>query len=204
MEEGMAAHLGGGFHHAFSDHGEGFCVFNDVAAAIEKLRHLGLIQKALVVDCDVHQGNGTATIFSKKEYVFTFSIHQMDIYPAHKPESTLDIGLWSGEGDGEYLKELKSHFPRVFEEFQPDVVFYLAGADPYEKDQLGGLQLTIDGLKERDAIVIGSARLLKIPVVMLLAGGYAMDVADTVAIHLNTIKVAQDIHRKHPFVNSKR
>jgi acetoin utilization deacetylase AcuC-like enzyme len=203
MEEGMAAHLGGGFHHAFSDHGEGFCVFNDVAAAIEKLRHLGLIQKALVVDCDVHQGNGTATIFSKKEYVFTFSIHQMDIYPAHKPESTLDIGLWSGEGDGEYLKELKSHFPRVFEEFQPDVVFYLAGADPYEKDQLGGLQLTIEGLKERDSIVIGSARLLKIPVVMLLAGGYAIDVADTVAIHLNTINVAQDIHRKHPFVNSK-
>jgi len=198
MEEGMTAHLGGGFHHAFSDHGEGFCVFNDVAVAIEKLKHLGLIQKAMVVDCDVHQGNGTAAIFSKKEYVFTFSIHQMDIYPAHKPESTLDIGLWSGEGDGEYLTALKSNFPRLFEEFQPDVVFYLSGADPYEKDQLGGLQLTLDGLKERDAIVIGSARLLKIPVVLLLAGGYAVDVADTVAIHLNTIKVAQDIHRKHP------
>jgi acetoin utilization deacetylase AcuC-like enzyme len=197
MEEGIVVHLGGGFHHAFSDHGEGFCVFNDVAVAVEKLRHLGLIQKALVVDCDVHQGNGTAAIFSQKEYVFTFSIHQMDIYPAHKPESTLDIGLWSEEGDGEYLKALKSHFPRLFEEFQPDVVFYLAGADPYEKDQLGGLQLTLDGLKERDAIVIGSARALKIPVVLLLAGGYAIDVADTVTIHLNTIKVAQDIHRKN-------
>ena len=203
VEEGMAAHLGGGFHHAFSDHGEGFCVFNDVAVAIEKLRNLGVIQRALVVDCDVHQGNGTAAIFSKKEYVFTFSIHQMDIYPAHKPESTLDIGLWSGEGDGEYLEALKSHFPRLFEEFQPDVVFYLAGADPYEKDQLGGLRLTLDGLKERDKIVIESARMLKIPMVILLAGGYAIDVADTVAIHLNTIKVAQDVHRKHPFSIAK-
>jgi len=203
MEEGMAVHLGGGFHHAFSDHGEGFCVFNDVAVAIEKLRNLDVIQRALVVDCDVHQGNGTAAIFSKKEYVFTFSIHQMDIYPAHKPESTLDIGLWSGEGDGEYLEALKSHFPRLFEEFQPDVVFYLAGADPYEKDQLGGLRLTLEGLKERDKIVIESARMLKIATVILLAGGYAIDVADTVAIHLNTIKVAQDVHRKHPFSIAK-
>jgi len=204
MEKGMAAHLGGGFHHAFSDHGEGFCVFNDMAVAIEKLKHLGVIQRAMVVDCDVHQGNGTASIFSKKEYVFTFSIHQMDIYPAQKPESTLDIGLWSGEGDGEYLKALKSHFPRLYEEFQPDVVFYLAGADPYEKDQLGGLRLTLEGLKERDKIVIESARMLKIPTVILLAGGYAIDVADTVAIHLNTIKVAQDIHRKHPLSITKR
>ena len=204
MEEGMAAHLGGGFHHAFSDHGEGFCVLNDVAVAIEKLRHAGVIQKVLVVDCDVHQGNGTAAIFSKHESVFTFSIHQMDIYPAHKSESTLDIGLWSGEGDGEYLDALESHFPRIFEEFKPDVVFYLAGADPYTKDQLGGLQLTLEGLKERDEILIGSARKLKIPVVILLAGGYAIDVADTVAIHLNTIKVAQYFQRKQPGLKTKR
>lgn len=198
MEEGMAAHLGGGFHHAFSDHGEGFCVLNDVAVAVAKLRHTGVIQKALVIDCDVHQGNGTADIFSKQDSVFTFSIHQMDIYPAHKSESTLDVGLWSGEGDDVYLEALQSHFPRIFEEFRPDVVFYLAGADPYEKDQLGGLQLTLDGLKERDEILIGSARKLKIPVVILLAGGYAIDVADTVAIHLNTLKVAQSVHRKQP------
>jgi len=204
IEEGIAAHLGGGFHHAFSDHGEGFCVLNDVAVAIEKLKHLGVIQRALVVDCDVHQGNGTASIFSKEEYVFTFSIHQMDIYPAQKPESTLDIGLWSGEGDGEYLKAFRPHFPRIIEEFQPDIVFYLAGADPYEKDQLGGLLLTMEGLKERDKIVIESAHMLKIPTVILLAGGYAIDVADTVAVHLNTIKVAQDIHRKHPFSIAKR
>lgn len=198
IEEGIAVHIGGGFHHAFSDHGEGFCVLNDVAVAIEKLRHLGAIQRAMVVDCDVHQGNGTASIFSKKEYVFTFSIHQMDIYPAHKPESTLDIGLWSGEGDKEYLEALRPQFPRIIEEFQPDIVFYLAGADPYEKDKLGGLRLTMEGLKERDEIVIGSARLRKTPIAMLLAGGYAIDVEDTVAIHLNTIKVAQDIHRKQP------
>lgn len=204
LEEGMATHLGGGFHHAFSDHGEGFCILNDVAVAIERLKHLGVIQKTLIVDCDVHQGNGTAAIFSKKEYVFTFSIHQMDIYPAHKPESTRDIGLWAGEGDGKYLEALQSHFPRLFEEFQPDIVFYLAGADPYEKDQLGGLRLTLEGLKKRDAIVIGAARMLKIPMVILLAGGYAIDVADTVAIHLNTIKIAQHTHRKHPIVNVKR
>ncbi|MGD9344852.1 MAG: histone deacetylase [Candidatus Aminicenantes bacterium] len=196
MEKGITAHLGGGFHHAFSDHGEGFCVLNDVAVAIEKLKQTGVIQKALVVDCDVHQGNGTAEIFSNKDYVFTFSIHQMDIYPAHKPESSLDVGLWTGDGDEEYLGALRPHFPHLFEEFQPDVVFYLAGADPYEKDQLGGLQLTLEGLRERDAVVIGSARRMKIPLVILLAGGYAIDIEDTVAIHLNTIQVAQDLRWK--------
>ena len=204
IEEGMAAHLGGGFHHAFSDHGEGFCVLNDVAVAIEKLRHREIIQKAMIVDCDVHQGNGTATIFSKQEHVFTFSIHQMDIYPADKSESTLDIGLWSGEGDREYLEALQSHFPRIYEEFRPDIVFYLAGADPYEKDQLGGLLLTLEGLRERDEILIGSARKLKIPVVILLAGGYAIDVEDTVAIHLNTLKVAQSCQRKKTGFKTKR
>jgi acetoin utilization deacetylase AcuC-like enzyme len=203
MEEGITAHLGGGFHHAFSDHGEGFCVLNDVAVAIEKLRHLGVIQKALVVDCDVHQGNGTAAIFSKKEYVFTFSIHQMDIYPADKSESTQDIGLWSGEGDDVYLNALQSQFPRIFEEFRPDLIFYLAGADPYEKDQLGGLLLTLEGLKRRDEILIGSARKLGIPLVILLAGGYAFDVADTVAIHMNTLKVARSFYRRKPSSSAK-
>jgi acetoin utilization deacetylase AcuC-like enzyme len=191
LQGGMAIHIGGGFHHAFSDHGEGFCVLNDVAVAIEKLRHEGIIRKAMVVDCDVHQGNGTAAIFLNNDDVFTFSIHQMDIYPADKPESSLDIGLWSGDGDEKYLSALQSHFPRLYKEFQPDVVFYLAAADPYEKDQLGGLTLTMEGLKARGAIVIGEARKLNIPMVILLAGGYAFDVADTVAIHLNTIQVAQ-------------
>lgn len=196
LEDGMAVHIGGGFHHAFADHGEGFCVFNDIAVALEKLRQDGKIHKAMVVDCDVHQGNGTAKIFAGKNYVFTFSIHQMDIYPAKKMTSTVDIGLWSRDGDEKYLAAIRAHFPRLYEEFQPDLVIYLAGADPYNKDQLGGLELTFEGLQERGEIVIGGARKHSIPVVILLAGGYAYDVKDTVQVHLNTIEVAQRIQKK--------
>ncbi len=197
LEDGLAVHIGGGFHHAFPDHGEGFCVLNDVAVSLEKMKHEGKIQKAMVVDCDLHQGNGNAFIFSKKDHAFTFSIHQMDIYPAQKPSSSVDVGLWSGDGDEKYLKELRSYFPRLYEEFQPDLVFYLAGADPYEKDQLGSLRLTLEGLRERDRIVIEEARKLHLPVAVLFAGGYAFDVRDTVSIHLNTIKVAQKVQRKY-------
>jgi acetoin utilization deacetylase AcuC-like enzyme len=197
LQDGLAVHIGGGFHHSFPDHGEGFCVLNDVAVSLEKMRHEGKIQKAMIVDCDLHQGNGTAFIFSKKDYAFTFSIHQMDIYPAQKPSSSVDVGLWSGDGDEKYLKELCSYFPRLYEEFQPDLVFYLAGADPYERDQLGSLRLTLEGLRERDKIVIGEARKLHLPVAVLFAGGYAFDVRDTVSIHLNTIKVAHKIQRKY-------
>ncbi len=197
LEEGLAIHIGGGFHHAFPDHGEGFCVLNDVAVAVEKIKHEGKVERAMVVDCDVHQGNGNALFFTKKDYAFTFSIHQMDIYPADKPSSTLDIGLWDGDGDEKYLPELRSHFPRLYTEFKPDLIFFLAGADPYEKDQLGGLKVTMDGLKERDRIIIEEARKLRIPLVILFAGGYAFDVSDTVEIHLNTIKVAQKIRKKY-------
>lgn len=197
LEQGLAVHIGGGFHHAYPDHGEGFCVLNDVAVALEKLKNEGAVQKAMVVDCDVHQGNGTAHILGGKDYAFTFSIHQMDIYPADKPSSTVDVGLWSGDGDEEYLSALRAHFPRLFREFKPDLVFYLAGADPFEKDQLGSLRLTKEGLRERDEIVIGEARRLRIPVAIVLAGGYAVDAEDTVGIHLNTIKVAQKIQRKY-------
>ncbi len=197
LEDGLAVHIGGGFHHSFPDHGEGFCVMNDVAVSLEKMKHEGKIQKAMVVDCDLHQGNGNAFVFSKKDYAFTFSIHQMDIYPAQKPSSSVDVGLWSGDGDEKYLKELRSYFPRLYKEFQPDLVFYLAGADPYEKDQLGSLRLTLEGLKERDIIVIEEARKLHLPVAVLFAGGYAFDVGDTVSIHLNTIKVAQKVQRKY-------
>jgi len=197
LEQGLAVHIGGGFHHAFPDHGEGFCVLNDVAVALEKLKHENAIQKAMVVDADLHQGNGTAFIFGGKDYAFTFSIHQMDIYPADKPSSTLDIGLWSGDGDKEYLSALRAHFPRLYQEFKPDLVFYLAGADPFEKDRLGSLHLTKEGLRERDEIVIGEARRLRIPVVIVLAGGYAVDFEDTVSIHMNTIKVAQKIQRSY-------
>lgn len=197
LEEGLSVHVGGGFHHAFPDHGEGFCVVHDVAVALEKMRQEKKIQKAMVVDCDVHQGNGTAFIFSKKDYAFTFSIHQMDIYPAQKSSSDLDVGLWSGDGDDKYLSLLTSYIPRIYGEFEPDLLFYLAGADPYKNDQLGGLNLTQEGLRERDRIVIAGARKLRIPLVILFAGGYAYDVEETVGVHLNTIKIAKKIQRRY-------
>ncbi len=196
MEDGLAVHIGGGFHHAFQDHGEGFCILNDVAVALRRMQGEEHIQKGMIVDCDVHQGNGTAKIFAEDENVFTFSIHQMDLYPAHKEESSLDIGLWSGNGDRCYLSAVKSHIPQLYKEFKPDLIFYLAGADPYEKDQLGGLKLTFEGLRERDRIVIGGALRERIPVVLLFAGGYAYDVEDTVAIHLGTIETARKLKRR--------
>ena len=197
LEDGLSVHIGGGFHHAFHDHGEGFCILNDVAVALRKMQQSGAFQKGMIVDCDVHQGNGTAEIFAEDETIFTFSMHQMDIYPAKKEKSTLDVGFWSDDGDQKYLDSLNSHIPSLYETFKPDVVFYLAGADLYEKDQLGGLKVTFDGLKERDSIVIQGALRLKIPVVILFAGGYAFDVADTVEIHINTIKIAQKLKRKY-------
>ena len=151
----------------------------------------------MIVDCDLHQGNGTAHILADKDYAFTFSIHQMDIYPSSKPSSSVDIGLWSGEGDEEYLAGLRAHFPRLYREYAPDLVFYLAGADPFEKDQLGGLRLTKEGLRERDKIVISEARRLRIPVAVVLAGGYATEMEDTVAVHLNTIRVSQKAQRRY-------
>jgi len=197
VKDGLAVHIGGGFHHAFPDHGEGFCILNDVAVALEKQRVEGKIKKAMVVDCDLHQGNGTASIFAKKDYAFTFSIHQMDIYPADKPSSSLDVGLWAGDGDDKYLASLRAHFPRLYGKFKPDLVFYLAGADPLEGDQLGGLMVTEHGLLERDRIIIEGARRLGIPLVVLFAGGYARDVEDSVAVHINTIKAAQKAQRKY-------
>jgi acetoin utilization deacetylase AcuC-like enzyme len=196
LEDGLTIHIGGGFHHAFHDHGEGFCILNDVAIALRKLQKSGTIDKAMIVDCDVHQGNGTAEIFAEDKTVFTYSMHQMDIYPAKKEKSMLDVGFWSDDTDVKYLQSLRSHFPRLYKTFEPDVVFYLAGADPYEKDQLGGLKISMDGLRERDSIVIEEALRLKIPVIILFAGGYAYDVMDTVEIHLNTIKIAQKLCRK--------
>jgi acetoin utilization deacetylase AcuC-like enzyme len=190
LKTGLAVHLGGGFHHAFPDHGEGFCLFNDVAVAIEKMKHENKINRAMVVDCDLHQGNGTAFIFSKKDYVFTFSIHQMDIYPSEKPPSDLDIGLWSGDNDEAYLSALSPHFPRVYQEFKPDLVVYIAGADPYRRDMLSGLDISAEALKKRDRIIIESARKLKIPIAIVLGGGYAPEIEETVQIHLNTIRTA--------------
>jgi len=196
LREGLCIHLGGGFHHAFSDHGEAFCVFNDVAVALEVMRSRGRIERAMIVDCDVHQGNGTAAIFSEKEYAFTFSIHQMDIYPSRKPPGTLDVGLWSGDGDDAYLEALTTHFPRLFGEFKPDIVFYLAGADPFALDQLGGLSLTKEGLFTRDRMILEGARRKGIPVAVVLAGGYSIEVEDAVDIHMNTVRAARRAQRK--------
>ncbi len=190
LEDGLSVHLGGGFHHAFPDHGEGFCVLNDVAVAVEALRRGGRVRRAMVVDADLHQGNGTAAAFAGRKDVFTFSIHQMDIYPSEKPPSTVDVGLWSGDGDAEYLEALRAHFPRHYDEFAPEIVIYVAGADPYVKDQLGGLAVTGEGLRERDRIVIEGARRRGIPVAVVLGGGYAAEIEDTVAVHMNTIRAA--------------
>jgi acetoin utilization deacetylase AcuC-like enzyme len=152
----------------------------------------------MVVDCDLHQGNGTAAALAGRKDIFTLSIHQMDIYPTEKPLSTVDVGLMSGDGDAKYLAQLKAYIPLVFNEFRPDLVLYLAGADPYEGDQLGGLSLTKAGLKERDKHIIENARRLGIPVAVVLAGGYAAEIKDTVDIHLNTVRIAQRVQRVFP------
>ncbi len=193
LEDGICMHLGGGWHHAFADHGEGFCVFNDHAVSIRRLQADDLIKKAVVVDCDVHQGNGTADIFAGDKDVYTFSIHQEHNYPVNKPPGDLDIGLQDGTGDEVYLEHLRKEIPGIIEEFLPDIVFYVAGADTYQGDQLGGLELTLDGLRKRDELIIGAARKNKVPVAIVLAGGYATRVKDTVEIHAKTAEVASDI-----------
>jgi acetoin utilization deacetylase AcuC-like enzyme len=186
LEDGAAAHLGGGLHHAFANHGEGFCPFNDVAVAIRVVQPTR-IRRAAIVDCDVHHGNGTAMIFERDRSVFTFSIHQQHNYPLFKPRSDLDVGLADGARDDEYLAALRGALTPVLAH-APELVVYLAGADPYEHDQLGGLKLTKAGLAERDRLVIDAARAAGAPLVTVLAGGYAADVRDTVDIHVATIE----------------
>ena len=190
LDRGVAVHLGGGFHHAFPDHGEGFCLINDVAIAIRVLQLARRVLRALVVDLDVHHGNGTAAIFQDDVDVFTFSMHQERNYPAWKPPSDLDLGLEDGTGDADYLAALERHLPEVLARHRPELVFYLAGADPYQFDQLGGLGLTLEGLRRRDEIVFGAAKAADAPVAVCLAGGYALRGEDTVQIHCNTVKAA--------------
>lgn len=185
---GSAVNVGGGFHHAFPGHGEGFCAIHDVAVAIRALQAEGLIKTALTVDLDVHQGNGTAAIFHKDASVLTFSMHQQMNYPFVKPPSDLDVGLDDGCGDAEYLQELRDGLAWCFEKIRPDLIFYVAGADPYRDDQLGGLALTIEGLLERDRIVFAAARERAIPIAVCYGGGYARRLEDTVTIHTNTIR----------------
>ena len=191
LECQRAVHLGGGFHHAFPDHGEGFCLINDVAIAVQTLRRDGAIERAAVIDCDVHHGNGTAAVFAKVDQVFTFSIHQEQNYPFWKPPSDLDIGLPDGTGDGEYSSRLGEGLERMFATFQPDLAVYLAGADPYREDQLGGLGLTLEGLWQRDRLVFETFAARKVPVAVVLAGGYALRPDDTVEIHCGTVRVAR-------------
>jgi acetoin utilization deacetylase AcuC-like enzyme len=192
LRDGAGVTLSGGFHHAFPEHGEGFCALNDVAVGIRALQAEGAIRSAMVVDCDVHHGNGTAAIFRADPSVFTLSIHQLSNYPAIKPPSNIDIDLADGTGDEEYMDKLARGLDRAFSDFQADLVVYLAGADPYHDDQLGGLALTIGGIARRDSMVFKEVRARKMPVAVTLAGGYACDVGDTVEIHVNTVKAAQE------------
>jgi acetoin utilization deacetylase AcuC-like enzyme len=184
----VAAHIGGGLHHAFPNHGEGFCPFNDVSVAVRVLQSRG-IERAAIIDLDVHHGNGTAFIFESDPRVFTFSMHQQHNYPMWKPRGSLDIGLPDGMHDATFLRELERALPQVMAH-RPECAFYLAGADPYEDDQLGGLRLTKEGLRARDRAVIRAVRDAGVPLVIVLAGGYARRVDDTVAIHVATIEEA--------------
>lgn len=192
LKDRVAVNLSGGFHHAFPGHGEGFCVIHDVAVAIRHLQSGHAIRTAMTVDTDVHQGNGTAFIFRDDPSVFTFSIHQEHNYPIPKPPSNLDVNLADGVEDEEYLAALENGLGESLARFQPDIIFYIAGADPYREDQLGGLKLSIEGLTRRDRLVFTKARAKNIPVAVTLAGGYAQHVEDTVAIHANTVRVATE------------
>lgn len=218
VRDGLAINIGGGFHHAFPDHGEGFCMIHDVAVAIRRLQKDKQIERAMVVDCDVHQGNGTAAIFGRPENarppdantyvsagmhqreimtempardVFTISLHQHANYPVWKPPSSIDVNLPDGCTDSEYLGWLDNALRSAFRHFpEAQLICYLAGADPYREDQLGGLALTIEGLKQRDHFVFHAARARNIPVMVTFAGGYARNTDDTVKIHCNTIAAA--------------
>ena len=218
LNDKVAFNIGGGFHHAFPDHGEGFCIIHDVAVAIRRLQRNRKIVRAMTVDCDVHQGNGTAAIFSgtrecsdplpsKASFgtsradlpkaaagdVFTISLHQENNYPAWKPPSSIDVDLPDGIGDDDYLAWLDNALSSGLRQFEPELLCYIAGADPYREDQLGGLNLTIEGLKKRDELVFRVARARGIPVMVTYAGGYAQKVDDTVIIHCNTVIAAKEV-----------
>ncbi len=192
LKEGISSNLAGGTHHAFEDRGEGFCVLNDVAVGLRVLRRDGLIRSAAVIDCDVHQGNGTATIFTDEPEIFTFSMHGAKNYPLFKARSTLDIELPDGTSDQPYLEALEDSLPSVFQS-EPEIVFFLSGADPYVGDKLGSLAVSIAGLRRRDELVLKECCEREIPVVTVMAGGYGENISDTVEIHCNTIRSARRI-----------
>lgn len=190
LERGVAMNLAGGTHHAFPDHGEGFCVFNDVAVAIRVLQREGLARRAAVVDLDVHQGNGTHAVFTGDASVYTFSMHGGRNYPFRKVAGTLDVELDDGTGDDPYLDILSNALPRVLAAAAPDIVLYLAGADPHEGDRLGRLRLSFDGLARRDAMVLEACREVGIPIALTIAGGYGVRIDDTVCVHVTTARIA--------------
>lgn len=221
LNDRVAFNIGGGFHHAFPDHGEGFCMIHDVAVAIRRMQQDEKIRTAMTVDCDVHQGNGTAVIFAGVRVpsdplpsvggaripvsrgarirnthaadVFTISLHQENNYPAFKPPSSIDVDLPDEIGDDDYLAWLDNALSSGLRQFEPELLCYIAGADPYREDQLGGLSLTIEGLKKRDELVFRVARARGIPVMVTFAGGYAHKVDDTVTIHCNTVVAAKEV-----------
>jgi len=223
LEDGVCINLGGGFHHAFPEHGEGFCMINDFAVAIRAMQKRGRIRRAMTVDCDVHQGNGTAVIFNnarqnastppsgtgmtvaaaagpsiggkRDKEVFTISLHQDNNYPYFKPASSIDVSLRDGCSDAEYLAWLDTALSNGLGWFEPELICYVAGADPFREDQLGGLDLTIHGLKQRDEMVFRAARARNIPVMATYAGGYAVRIEDTVTIHCNTVIAAAEVYR---------
>jgi len=221
LKDRVSFNIGGGFHHAFPDHGEGFCMIHDVAVAIRRMQRDNKIRTAMTVDCDVHQGNGTAAIFAGTRTaseplpsvsaatvttsppakmrgahagdVFTISLHQENNYPMWKPHSSIDVDLPDGVGDEDYLAWLDNALSSGLRQFEPDLICYIAGADPYREDQLGGLALSIQGLKKRDELVFRVARARDIPVMVTYAGGYAQRLKDTVTIHCNTVIAAKEI-----------
>jgi acetoin utilization deacetylase AcuC-like enzyme len=226
----VAINIGGGFHHAFPDHGEGFCMIHDVAVAIRRLQRDDKIRTAMTVDCDVHHGNGTAAIFAGTRTaseplpsaagstsnqagagkmrgahagdVFTISLHQHNNYPPVKPPSSIDVDMPDGVGDDDYLAWLDNALSSGLRQFAPDLLCYIAGADPYREDQLGGLSLTMEGLKKRDELVFRVARTRDIPVMVTFAGGYARKIEDTVAIHCNTVFAAKEVFAGHNALSS--
>ncbi len=189
LVHGVAMNLAGGTHHAFPGRGEGFCTYNDVAVAVRRLQRSGHVRRACVVDLDVHQGNGTHACFAGDASVYTFSMHGAKNFPFHKVPGTRDVELADGTGDDEYLALLAAHLPGVLRAAAPDLVVYLAGADPHEGDRLGRLRLTFDGLVRRDWMVLEACREVGLPVCVTIAGGYGRDVRDTVRVHVNTVGV---------------
>ncbi|HEX2079254.1 MAG TPA: histone deacetylase [Longimicrobium sp.] len=196
---GIAVNLAGGTHHACPDHGEGFCVFNDAAVAIRVLQREGLVRRAVVLDCDVHQGNGTAAAFRADPTVFTFSIHGARNFPFRKERSSLDVELPDGAGDDAFLAALEIYVPQILEDHRPELAVYLAGADPWREDRFGRLAMSKEGLAERDRLVLEACRDAGVPVAVAMAGGYARDTEDTVDIHVRTISICArtwaEVHR---------